>query len=112
MLVVNAPWTAKECDFYSLDLPDTINLRRHFIPETSNETYISESMFDTCWMERLCKEHPGSDILLIAEGVIMYFDEATLRQFFNDLCDRFSNAEIWFDTMGTLGVKIRTNTML
>lgn len=95
----------KNVTFYSLDLPDTINLRRHFIPETSNETYISESMFDTCWMERLCKEHPGSDILLIAEGVIMYFDEATLRQFFNDLCDRFSNAEIWFDTMGTLGVK-------
>lgn len=91
--------------FYSLDLPDTINLRRRFIPETSNETYISESMFDTTWMERIKKEHPDSDILLIAEGVIMYFDEATLRQFFNDLCVRFSNAEIWFDTMGTLGVK-------
>ena len=91
--------------FYSLDLPDTIDMRRSFISEASNESYISESMFDTVWMDRIKSEHPFGDILLIAEGVIMYFDEATLRQFFNDLCDRFSNAEIWFDTMGTLGVK-------
>lgn len=45
----------KNVTFYSLDLPDTINLRRHFIPETSNETYISESMFDTCWMNGYVK---------------------------------------------------------
>lgn len=95
----------KNVMFYSLDLPDTISLRRRFIPEASNETYVSESMFDTGWMDRIQAEHPDSAILFIAEGVIMYFDEATLRQFFNDLCDRFSNAEIWFDTMGTLGVK-------
>lgn len=95
----------KDVAFYSLDLPDTINLRRSFITESSNEIYVSESMFDTNWMERIRMEHPGSAFLFIAEGVIMYFDEYTLRQFFNDLCDRFSNAEIWFDTMGTLGVK-------
>lgn len=95
----------KKVTFYSLDLPDTINLRRHFITEASNETYISESMFDTGWMDRIKKEHSDCAVLFIAEGVLMYFDEATLRQFFNDLCDRFSNAEIWFDTMGTLGVK-------
>lgn len=91
--------------FYSLDLPDAIKLRRRFIPEASNEVYIAESMFDTDWMEQIRKEHLDSDILLIAEGVIMYFDEAVLRQFFNDLCARFGKAEIWFDTMGTLGVK-------
>ena len=94
--------------FYSLDLPDTITLRRNFIPEYSNETYISESMFDTGWMDRIRNEHPAGDILLIAEGVIMYFDEATLKKFFNDLCDRFRNAEIWFDTMGTLGLRNQT----
>lgn len=95
----------KNVIFYSLDLPDTINLRRRFIPEVSNETYVSESMFNTGWMEQIKKEHPDSAVLFIAEGVIMYFDEATLKQFFNDLCSHFRNAEIWFDTMGTLGVK-------
>lgn len=91
--------------FYSLDLPDAMNLRRRFIPEASNEIYISDSMFNTGWMERIKDRHPFGNILFIAEGVIMYFDEPTLRKFFNDLCDRFSNAEIWFDTMGTLGIK-------
>lgn len=37
----------KEIPSYSLDLPETINQRRHFIIEVSNETYISESLFDT-----------------------------------------------------------------
>lgn len=91
--------------FYSLDLPETISLRRRFIPEASNETYLSQSMFETGWMERIRQDHPDSDVLLITEGVIMYFDEATLRQFFNDLCTHFDSAEIWFDTMGTLGIK-------
>lgn len=91
--------------FYSLDLPDTINMRRRFISEASNETYIPDSMFNTGWMRQIKKEHPDSDILLIAEGVIMYFEESTLRQFFDDLCAHFGNAEIWFDTMGVLGIK-------
>lgn len=91
--------------FYSLDLPDTIKLRRRFIPEASNEIYISESMFDTGWMKYIKKKHPEGDILIIAEGVIMYFDEMILKQFFNDLCANLKNAEIWFDTMGSLGIK-------
>lgn len=92
-------------EFYSLDLPDIINLRRRFIPEAPNETYISCSMFDTGWMRQIKEKHPGSNMLFIVEGVIMYFDEPALRQFFNDLCAYFNNAEIWFDTMGTLGIK-------
>ena len=91
--------------FYSLDLPDTINLRHRFIPESSGETYISSSMFDTGWMKQIVESHPDSSFLLIAEGVMMYFDEAVIRQFLNDLCNHFTNAEIWFDTMGTLGIK-------
>lgn len=96
---------APDTIFYSLDLPDTISLRRSLIPEAPGESYIPSSMFDTGWMKEIRARHPRSRILLIAEGVIMYFDEETLRQFFNNLCTHIGNAEIWFDTMGTLGIK-------
>lgn len=95
----------KNVVFYSLDLPDTIELRQHYIPAAVNEKYISSSMFETAWMDEIKTRHPDSNFLFIIEGVVMYFEERQLKSFFNDLCKRFHGAEIWFDTMGTIGVK-------
>lgn len=95
----------KNVVFYSLDLPDTIRLRNRYIPATDNDMYISSSMFETAWMDEIKLQHPEGSFLFIIEGVVMYFEERQLKSFFNDLCKRFHGAEIWFDTMGTIGVK-------
>lgn len=95
----------KNVVFYSLDLPDTIGLRQHYIPAAVNEKYISSSMFETAWMDEIKTRHPDSNFLFIIEGVVMYFEEGQLKSFFNDICERFHDADIWFDTMGTIGVK-------
>lgn len=95
----------KNVVFYSLDLPDTIKLRQKLIPEVKTEKYISASMFETAWMDEIKAQHPDGRFLFIIEGVVMYFDESQLKSFFVSLCDRFVGAEIWFDTMGTIGVK-------
>lgn len=95
----------KNLAFYSLDLPDTIELRKRFITEAGMEKYISASMFETTWMDEIKSAHPDGSFLFIIEGVVMYFDESQLKPFFVNLCNRFADAEIWFDTMGTIGVK-------
>lgn len=95
----------KNVVFYSLDLPDTIELRQHYIPAAVNEKYISSSMFETAWMDEIKTRHPDSNFLFIIEGVVMYFEEGQLKSFFNDICERFHDAEIWFDTLGTVAVK-------
>lgn len=91
--------------FYSLDLHDTIKLRQRFIPAAVNEKYISASMFETAWMDEIKTQYPDGSFLFIIEGVVMYFEEHQLKLFFNDLCERFHGAEIWFDALGTLAVK-------
>lgn len=95
----------KTVTFYSLDLPDIIKLRERYISPTDNEKYISSSMFETAWMDEIKKLHPGSSFLFIIEGVVMYLEESQLKTFFNSLCERFNNTEVWFDTMGSLGIK-------
>lgn len=91
--------------FYSLDLPDTIKLRQHYISVAANEKYIPASMFETAWMDEIKTLHPDGSFLFIIEGVVMYFEERQLKSFFNALCERFHGAEVWFDTLGTLAVK-------
>ena len=39
--------------WYDLDLPDVIDLRRHFIPETDRRIFISASLLESGWMEHV-----------------------------------------------------------
>ena len=95
----------KNMSFYSLDLPDTIKLREQYIPACVNERYIASSMFETTWMDEIKETHPTGSFLFVIEGVVMYFEEQQLKSFFDNLCEKFHGAEIWFDAMGSLGVK-------
>lgn len=91
--------------FYSLDLPEVIKLREHFLPARHGEVYIPSSLFDTGWMKRLSATHTGSNFLFIMEGVLMYFPEKDVKELFSNLADHFHDSEVWFDACGTFVVK-------
>lgn len=74
--------------WYDLDLPESIALRRQVLSESEHNTYIAASMFDYAWIDEV-KKHE-KPVLIIVEGVLMYFDEAQVRGFFLELCTRFS----------------------
>ena len=54
-------------------------------------------MFDYGWTE-IVKSH-GKPILIIIEGVLMYFEPEKIKAFFRELCTRFDNATIVFDML-------------
>lgn len=91
--------------FYSLDLPDVINMRAQLLPAAGCEQYLAYSMYDTEWMRMLSKRHSDADFLFIIEGVLMYFDERQNKELFDNLCQYFPGAEVWFDVCGSLSVK-------
>lgn len=91
--------------FYSLDLPEVIDIREKLMPPAPDETYLSCSLFDTSWMHELAERHTGCRFLIIFEGVLMYFDEKRVKELFANLCRYFPGAELWFDTCGSLAVK-------
>ena len=72
--------------WYDLDLPDVIELRRKFIPESSRRKFIPASFLDDRWL----KEIPDEDnVLFIAAGVLYYFDESQIKNIFNKISCTF-----------------------
>lgn len=87
---------------YELDLPEVIDIRRKLLPETSDNRYISSSMFDTGWMDELCRRHPGQPFIFLCEGVAVYFPIEQVRQFVRDLAARFPRCELYIERSGTI----------
>ena len=84
-------------DWYDLDVPEAIALKKKFISETDNYHFIAKSMFEPKWMDNInVKNRP---VLIIAEGLFMYFTEEELKPFVRTLIKKFPNAELLFDVI-------------
>lgn len=88
--------------WYEVDLPEVIEIRRHFFTETDRRRFISRSITDFTWIEEVC---PSDSVpLLIAEGLLMYFDEREVRAIFKMLAGSFRGAEMIFEILTPLAV--------
>jgi len=92
-----------------LDLTDTIELRKKYISESERRYFISKSVFDTSWYDRI--EKKNNTMLLIA-GVLYYFDEIDIKKLFNDFHTFLPGVEIIFDYASKLGIKISNKKVL
>ncbi len=84
-----------------IDLPEGIELRQTFFHEHERLKFISKSVFDYSWME----ETPKESVLLIAEGLLMYFEEREVKDLLRRLCDEFKDSEILLETMDPIVVR-------
>ncbi|PAT37473.1 methyltransferase [Vandammella animalimorsus] len=82
--------------WYELDLPPAIALRRKLLPESGN-VYLPASMLDEAWMDTAAAH--GQPVLLVAEGVFMYFDAQTLQAWFARLARKLPQAQLVFDAL-------------
>ena len=89
--------------WYDLDLPDVIQLRKHFLKETDKRKFIESSFLDTDWFNVI----PNDNIILfISTGVFVYFDESKIKEFILKVADRFTDPELFFDVTSPKGVQI------
>jgi len=91
--------TAEKAKFYQLDIPEVIGIRKKYIPENPNETYIPASMLEEEWMNQIKEENPDSNFLFIAEGIFMYFTKEEVQTVFQRLASGFANSEMLFDVI-------------
>ncbi|PIE35459.1 methyltransferase [candidate division KSB3 bacterium] len=83
--------------WYDLDLPDAIKLRQMFFTESEKNKFIAKSAFDLSWMEDIdCTSKP---VLIIAEGLLMYFSEAEVRWLFRQIASHLTGAEMLFEML-------------
>ena len=78
--------------WYDLDVPESIKLRGKFMKEDERRKFIGKSMFDYSWMDDI--NYQGEPVLIIAEGLFMYFDEDELKKLVRKLISQFPGAEI------------------
>lgn len=95
--------------WYDLDLPDVIELRKKFIPENERREFIASSFLAYDWLKRLGM---GNHILFIAAGVLYYFEESQVKEFFIKIADNFPGSEIVFDACSPRGVRVANKLVI
>jgi len=93
-----------QVEWYDLDLPEVIDLRRKFIGgEGGRYHLLGCSVLDNAWMGAV-SAHRQRPFLFLAEGVFMYFGEAQAKSLVLTLRDHFPGAELVFDAFSPLHV--------
>ncbi len=86
-------------EWYDLDLPDVIKLRRQLgLKDQGHYHSIGASVFDISWMDQIDLA-PLTPLLLIAEGVFMYFEETQIKSLVFKLREKFQNIDLICDVM-------------
>ncbi|MFB7941034.1 class I SAM-dependent methyltransferase [Streptomyces sp. NPDC127049] len=84
--------------WFDLDLPDTVELRRRFLPDTERTETLAASVLDTDWFERIAAT--GGPYFFVSEAVLLYFGEDQVRGVVAALGRRFPGSALSFDTAG------------
>jgi O-methyltransferase involved in polyketide biosynthesis len=86
-----------QVEWYDLDLPDVIDLRRRLTGEKHGHYHLLAcSVLEDAWLE-VVKVHTQRPFLFLAETVFVYFSEAQVRALLLRLRDHFPGAELVFD---------------
>ena len=92
--------------WYDVDYPDVIDLRRKFFPERDHYQMIGAPLDDLHWLESVPNDR---SVLLVAEGVFHYLTEATVKALLNAVTQRFPGGQLVFDATNTMIVKRTSN---
>jgi O-methyltransferase involved in polyketide biosynthesis len=92
-----------QVEWYDLDLPDVIDLRRNFFTETDNYHLIATSVTDLSWLESIPRQE--LPVLIIAEGLLMYLSEAQVKALLLALQAAFPGSHLAFDAYSKLTVR-------
>ena len=93
-------------EWYDLDMPPVIELRRQFF--TGNERYhlIAASVTEMEWMDTVTSSRRA--VLVLAEGLLMYLGEADVRRLVLRLHETFPDCQLIADVFSRLTARSAT----
>jgi O-methyltransferase involved in polyketide biosynthesis len=86
--------------WFDLDMPDVIALRRKFYTETETYRMIASSVTDLSWMNHVASE--GRPVFIAAEGLLMYLHEKDVKALILTLHQKFPGCDFAFDAFSKL----------
>lgn len=95
--------------WFDLDMPDVIALRKQYFQETERRRMLAFSVFDNAWYsERKNKTH----VLFLIAGVLYYFTEQQVKELFISFHNAFPGVEIVFDYSSNKGVALANKKVI
>jgi O-methyltransferase involved in polyketide biosynthesis len=88
-------------EWYDLDLPNVISVRRQLLPEPDRTTYLAQTLFDESWRRDI--EHTENGAFLICGGVLDWFEDSQVKRFLSLLADNFPGAQVVLNAQSRLG---------
>ncbi|MFJ9370923.1 class I SAM-dependent methyltransferase [Nocardia sp. NPDC101769] len=80
----------------SVDLPETIDLRRRLLPDDDRRRSIACSALDECWMDKVDQ---SKGLFITALGLFMYLPGDEVLSLISRCAERFPGAAMMFDAM-------------
>lgn len=93
-------------DWYDLDMPPVIELRQQFYPENERYHLVAASVTDLEWMAKVSAA--DRCVLVVAEGLLMYLDEANVRRLILSLQENFPGCRLIADVFSRLTARSAT----
>ena len=85
-----------KAQWFDLDLPDALALRRQFFQDEPRRTMIEDSVLSTDWMEQVATT--GGPWRFVSEAVMIYLGPAQAKQAIAQIAHRFPGAWLLTDT--------------
>lgn len=92
-----------DANFYEVDLPDVINIRKELLGNAENEELISGDMFGLDWINEIDVNLPS---MIVASGVFQYFDESKIIEMIDKMRLMIPKGELVFDATNSKGLKL------
>lgn len=83
--------------WYDVDFPEVVELNRNVQPSLPNRYYIESDIMDEEWL--LAAENE-KNVLLMAEGILMYFSPEKVKEFFKKIEKRLLWANFFLEVLG------------
>ena len=81
--------------WYSIDLPEIVDVQQRLLPEEKAITRIARSALDRAWLE----EVPAGPAILTAEGLFMYLPKDEVHALIADLATHFPGGRLLYDSI-------------
>ncbi len=93
-----------QVEWYGIDLPEVIELRKELLDETPRNHLIGCSVLDFSWMDAL-NGQAGKHILFLAEAMLVYLEETDVKRLVQALAERFPGVELACDAYSPVVIR-------
>jgi len=92
-----------ESDFFQVDLPNVMDIRKKVLGNEDNEKLISGDMFTLDWIKEIDTSQPT---MIVVSGVYQYFAESKIIDMIKKMKSRIAKGEVIFDATNSKGLEL------